>query len=926
MNRVFPDSQTADNALQLFRERGGALSPKKEETLRLLASYSRFLGRAAIKDPSILDSLVNSESLHAPKPYEQTLSESVHIALGAASEAELMGALRRYKYHELSRIVYRDILGFGEFTEMMAELSDLAASAVEAVFRFFKRELKIPASMKFVVLGMGKLGGRELNLSSDIDLIYLYKGTKNPDPIFKLSEKITKALASITEDGFLYRVDLALRPGGSKSDVALSLDGALEHYFYWGDTWERAAMIKAMPIAGDIALGQRFNREIAPFVYKKFLDYASIEDLKEMKAKLNRLQKKRDVKLGRGGIREIEFFTQALQLVNGGAVESLRERSTLRALLKLQEMKIIERAVCDSLSASYLFLRRVEHAIQLVDELQTHKIPEDAQSLDALAKRVGLGAKDGFETEYARQTSEVSKNYNQLFYEPSKKIEDEGREFLELADFLSEGNVDEARALERLKNLGFKYPRTSAELIGALLDTKKGGLTQKGRTLTRRVVPAFLGKVIYSADPDAALRNLERFISGIGWRTSIFAMLSENPDILELLSRLFSTSAYLSNFLIRHPEYLDVITLRSAWREFRTKREMLEELKRALSEERDYEGKLNAIRRFKNVETLKLCLRDLNGELDAPSVGESLANLADAMMEVALGLAGESLMKKSDESAKPSDMAILGMGKLGGREMSYNSDLDIIFIYPGENHEFFSKLGQRMISVLSIPTAEGFAYKIDMGLRPSGKSGALVSSLESFRSYHEASARLWERQALIRARACAGSAELGRETIKAIRHFVYEGALDGNFHSEINHMRSRMERELAKEGEGKFNLKTGRGGIVDAEFLAQMLQLKFGSQFEEMRTQNTLSALSAAKKRKIIAGTDFSTLADGLSFLKRLENLLRLLRDSATSELGLSDFTKLAMQLGIEGGGEELRRTYIAKTDAIRAVYLKYFS
>src|SRR3970282_197579 len=736
MNEVLPDPENAENVIKRFIEVHKGISPKKKDLLYILSSYSRFLGRVIIKDPGILDLLLTSEFIQNKKQLEKTIQESNGIFESSSTLEEFMAQLRRYKYRELSRIIYRDIMHLERFPEIMEGLSDLASGILDAAFKFFDREVKATSNGRFAIIGMGQRGGSELNLSSDIDLIYIYQTTGKPDLFFKIAERITKSLSSVTEDGFLYRVDLGLRPGGGKSAIALSFECALEHYSHVGDTWERAALMKARPVAGDISLGDEFNKEIEPFVYKKNLDYISIEDLKDMKAKLDRLHKIRDVKLGKGGIREIEFFVEALQLVSGGAIKELREKNSLKTLEKLWQRKIIEDDVFQLLSSCYLFLRKVEHAIQLVDELQTHKLPEDSNGLNKLSNRV--------------------------------------------------------------------------------------------RILTRRVIPAFLGSVIASPDPDAALVNLERFISGIGWRTSIFAVLAENPELLELLSRLFSTSGYLSGFLIRHPEYLDVLTLKDVIKEFGSREEMVGELKKILSEEEEYEGKLDAIRRFKHVETLKLCLRDLNREVDPIYVGNFLSMLAESVLEVGLLLAGEVLGSTLGRKGTPEHIIILGMGKLGGMEMSYNSDLDIIFIYKGDEHEFFSKLGQKVILILSIPTNEGFAYKIDTDLRPSGRSGTLVTSFEAFRRNHEQSARLWESQALIRARPSAATMDLGREVMKRIENFVYRQPLQVDFYKEIYHLRARMEKEIAREDKLRFNLKKGKGGIVDIEFLIQMLQLKSG--------------------------------------------------------------------------------------------------
>jgi glutamate-ammonia-ligase adenylyltransferase len=923
-----PDKSYAEITVQRFKEVNGKITSSEEELLFLLSSYSHFLGRAVIRYPSILRALLDSDYVEIQKPREAFIEETVCIEDGLEQRDQFIAEIRKYKYSELSRIIYRDVKALGDFPEIMEELSDLATAILEAVFRFCADDLNRAEDGGFVIIGMGKLGGRELNLSSDVDLIYLYQDSGDPDPFFRLAERLTKAVSSVTEDGILYRVDLGLRPGGGKSTIAVSLNGALEHYFYWGDTWERAALIKARPVAGDISLGDKFIKEVEPFVYKKFLDYASIEDLKDMKTKLEGLNLKRDVKLGRGGIRNVEFFVQALQLVNGGAIKEIREKNTVRALKMLSKKKLIQREHSEDLIASYLFLRRVEHAIQLVDELQTHRVPAESSSLQMISRSLGFEGVNDFETAYALRTAKVSEIFDQLFYEPSKKVEEEGKGFWELADFLTEGNITEEQALESLRGLGFNDPEGSIQIINVLLDPKKGGLTQRGRMLARRVIPAFLKNILHSSDPDSALRNIERFISCIGWRTSIYAILAENPEILQLLSRLFSTSGFLSNFLIGHPEYLDVVTLRDTRREYETKEEMVEELKNLIDQEDSYEGKLDAIRRFKNTETLKLCLRDLNDEVDSLYVGRCLTKIAEASLEIAIRLAYEVVGSNSPRhgiDGNSSDMVIIGMGKLGGMEMSYNSDLDITFIYDGDDQEYFSRLGQKIISILSIPTVEGFVYKIDLGLRPSGRAGALVSSFESFKRYHEESAKLWERQALIRARPSAGNMQLGGKVMNIINYFVYEKPLADDFHKEIHHLRERMEKEIARESKTKLNLKTGRGGLVDIEFLIQTLQLRFGGSHTEVRRQNTMEALDGLRSCDLIKEKVYHVLNDGYYFLKRLENLLRLLHDRSISEIYESDFQKLAAEMALTDDGDELRKTYILKTEEIRSVYDEYF-
>jgi glutamate-ammonia-ligase adenylyltransferase len=352
---------------------------------------------------------------------------------------------------------------------------------------------------------------------------------------------------------------------------------------------------------------------------------------------------------------------------------------------------------------------------------------------------------------------------------------------------------------------------------------------------------------------------------------------------------------------------------------------MVEELTTSVDSEEEYEDKLDVLRRFKNVETLKVCLRDLNQEIDPGYVGKYLSMLGQAVLETGLRLAIEVTAKDKAERKKLQNIVILGMGKFGGSEMSYNSDLDLIFIYEGGDHETFSRLGQRVISILSTPTGEGYCYKIDLDLRPSGRSGALVTSFDSFRDYHDTSAKLWERQSLIRSFPAAGNKKLGKKVMKTIENFVYEKPLSKDFHKEIDQLRMRMENELARESKSKLNLKTGRGGLVDIEFLVQMLQLKHGSDYKSVRCQNTVEALKRLREEELITDSEYEQLSGSYSFLKKIENLLRLLHDRSISEIHENDFDHLSLEMDEYRNSDELKDIYIGKTEKVRAIYDKYF-
>ena len=922
---IYPDTVNADLTVERYKGIYGRITKKEKDILYLLASYSKFIGRAALSDRDLIRNLSSGVFLKKKKELKNYNDDLKLILENSVSEEDFGSRLRTYKYREFARIIFKDITLKTDFISIMEELSDLAEAIIDIVYSYFEKIMETQKYGRFFILAMGKLGGRLLNLSSDVDLIYIFDQKKDSDCFFNLAEKITKTIGSFTDRGFLYRVDLGLRPGGNKSTIAVPYDGAVEHYYYWGDTWERAAFIQARPISGDIELGNRFLIDIDQFVYKKSLDYESIEDLKDMKLKLDQLKKLDDVKLGKGGIREIEFFVQANQLVNAGQFQELKGLNPMDCLKPLRKRKIITKENVDDIENDYIFLRKVEHNLQIVDELQTQKIPTDKDELLKLSKRLGIKTVKSFQKKYHDTTENVSSIYNKLFLESKEKIEEYGNEFWHLADFLTEGNITEQEAVDSLKKLGFENPNLAVDLISTLIDTKRGGLTQKGRMFSRRVIPAFLGAVLKSYNPDVALLNLERFISSIGWKSSIYAVLLENPELLKLLSMFFSTSGVLSNFLIRHPEYLDVLTQRYSQSNFSDRIEMTDAIRDLVENEDDYEGKLNALRHFKHVETLKLCLRDLNREVDSEFVAKYLSIIAASILTVALELAiSETKLKYKNKSAL-NKICILAMGKFGSSEMSYNSDLDIIFIYEGNDHESYSRVGQRLISILSVPTVEGACYEVDLDLRPSGRSGTLVTSYDSFQHYHEESAQLWERQALIRAVPSAGDKKLSEKVQKTVTNYVYYKPLAEDFYVEINRLRNRMEKELAKESLSKVNIKTGKGGLVDIEFVVQMLQLQYGKKYQSIRYGNTLEAIKALGNKGLLKKEEAKCLDEGYRFLKRMENLLRLLKDKSISDVKDSDFDRLVIESRTFKTGKELKNRYKDITHQIRAIYRKYF-
>ncbi|MGD9019391.1 MAG: bifunctional [glutamate--ammonia ligase]-adenylyl-L-tyrosine phosphorylase/[glutamate--ammonia-ligase] adenylyltransferase, partial [Desulfuromonadales bacterium] len=873
--------------------------------------------------------------------------------------------------------------------EITAELSALAAASLQRAFEIcsiqLQKEYGAPLlddeegetsrEAEFTILGMGKFGGCELNFSSDIDLIYFYSSDRGQtsgidDPargrhnrislhqyFVKLSEMITRAIGQATEDGFVFRVDLRLRPEGNSGEMANSLAAAEIYYESWGQSWERSAMLKARPVAGSQALGEQLLERLDPFIYRRHLDYAMIDDIKVMKQKIDRSlsrakEGEQNLKLGQGGIREIEFFIQALQLINAGKNPRLRERNSLKALQVLCNEGLITAEERDNLSAAYRFLRTAEHRIQVVHEQQTHNLPSRPQELRALARRCGFSESDNFMAALQNHRSIVSAVFRDLFYTSDEELPSQ---VLPEVAFLFDSGADPDLCMDILEEKGFRPPEKAYE---SLLVLRRGGtrgyLTERARRQLDRIAPLLFQEVMHSPDPPMALTNMEKFLEACRRaRGTYYALLAENPEIIRVLVSLFATSQFLSRNFIQHPEVLDSLVSRSYAQNVKTLEDLTAEIAGYLANAPHYEDQLNALRRFRNEEFLRIALNDLQGHIPQGQTTLQLSLVADTCLQQALVLAREELAERyglpyceeGNGTSHEAAFAIVGLGKLGGMELNYHSDLDIIFIYEGEgktrpvaaadpdrfrqqtNQQYFVRLAQRIISILTLMTPEGHVYDIDTRLRPSGNQGPLVSSLPAYRQYHESSAAPWERQALIKARVVAGSTELAVcfETFTA--EIVYERPLPDNLAEEIYRLRQRMEKEIGKEDARHRNIKTGRGGMVDVEFVAQYLQLLHGRDRPSLRCRNTLDTLAGLLGEGLLAADDYEKLTSGYKFLRRLENKLRLVHDQSVNELTSdpASLAKLARHLGYEdslGQPEKLfLDQYAETTQAIREIF-----
>ncbi len=971
--RLSPDPDLALAGVERFLDGAGALPRERDllEALVVLCGSSRMIPALLARAPRLLRRAARSPYLLAPRG-EDVLRRVLARAVRRLDPEDVGGVhrlLRRLRAREVVRISLRD-LRRARVKEVTAELSALATACLDAAIRFHDRRLRVrhgppdgyqdrEPGAGFCALAMGKLGARELNFSSDVDLVYVYErdGTTSGErPIAhsayyaKLAELVTEAIAKPTEDGLVFRVDLNLRPDGQNGPIVNSLRAAEMYYETFGRSWERNALLKARPAAGDLAVGEALLRQLEHFIWRRTLDLEVVGEIQAMKARIDAragAEGKEDLKLGRGGIREAEFFVSALQLLHGGRAEgaALRERAVLPALDRLLFAGIVPAKDRDDLSDAYLFLRRAEHRVQMVDGAQTHRLPPPGERL-GLARSMGYTSEAGLEAALGAHRERVARLFGGLFGRGADLPPLDP----ELA-LLADQQVEHERRLDLAARRGLQDPDRSV----AALESMARRRTPFHPLGDPAAAVALLADALGTPDPDQALSHLADFAAALRNPEPYFSLLAARRRVARLLLSLFGTSDFLSKRFLRHPELIDMllredqVVLEKTSGTFRADlEERLASVEALLPLDDRLEEQLGELRRYKNEEILRVAIHDIAGTIDLSSITRQLTDLAEACLERCLALAENEALAKN--AAPPERLCVVGMGKLGGRELGYHSDLDLIFLYPGTahresspDHERYAKLAQRFMSFLQMPLREGKLYQIDARLRPSGNQGALVTSVEGFTRYHMGDAlpggagrggvggpvrsQLWERQALLRARHVAGDPLLFREIEeKVIVPVVYGRRGDrASLAAEIRRMRERMESELSREATRGKNPKTGRGGLVDVEFAAQFLQLAHGSDHPSIRTGSTPAALQRLRAAGLLREADFEALAQGYEFLRRVDLRLRIVHDYATDHLPARGpaLSQLARRLGY-GGPEPAARflsEYARVTDGVRAAF-----
>jgi glutamate-ammonia-ligase adenylyltransferase len=918
--------------------------PEGIPILTTLAATSQFLADALVRSPQTVPWLLDPRVMRA-RSREAMRAEVAAACRPFRTEEARLNALRRVKRRELCRIGLRDVLGDADLVATTQELSELADACLGEALATVEPALRERhgrpehagadggrAPTGFAVIALGKLGGAELNYSSDIDLTFVYEAegeTSGPDAVSnrtyfqRLGARLIGALTAMTEEGMVYRVDLRLRPEGTSGPLALPLLAYRAYHAVRGALWERQALIKARVAAGDERVGQAFLDLAREIVYRPGLEREALGEIRAMKNRIDRLlrargQQERHVKLGVGGIRDIEFHVQALQLLYGAQDPWLRERNSLRALHRLAERGYLSWAESGQLARAYTFLRTIEHRLQILHALQTHTLPADPAGLAKLARRLGYAGEAATVArqlllDYDRTRRTVRAAFDGLFDAPGRTPSEAAP--WDGATLAAVGFLDPERARQNLRLL-WEGPALVA--VPAAV-----------RAALRTLIPATLAALRAVPDPDAALDALERFVAAAGPRTAYLARLAATPELLGGVLTFFTRSERLAQTLIARPELLDGLApaVRTAPRTARALRAAFREFAVPGADAAD------RLRLFKQREELQIAWRDLVLGEHPGRVAWALGELAEAC----LGIAWERAVAETGAvlgepriGDRPLPALVVGMGKLGGRELDYGSDLDVVVLHggPGESgpeaHVYFDRVVDRLYMLLTAITRTGQVFRVDLRLRQGGKATALSHGIDALDRYLATEAALWERQALVRARPVLGDGALARRFAALRRARVFGPGLSDAERREIHHVRRRMELELGREGPGRIHLKFGAGGLVDVEFLVQALQLAHGARHPALRTPSTRLALTRLGALGILPPATARRLLEGHEFLRGLVRALRLHQARPADCLPLTGplLARLARDVGVDGGRALLVR-HRAVADMVRAEYCR---
>ncbi len=917
---------------------------------------STYLSEILIRTPEYFYDIIDPNVMETQKTSEIMYQELQQSISRFASVEQKLRILRRYKRRETLRIGLRDLLKVADVETTTLELSNLAEAALQHCYEIGRDQVMKPkfgtpldeegtAPCRFAIIGMGKLGGYELNFSSDIDLIFVYSddartdiGIDNSEYFSRLCEFLIKAMSEITPEGYVFRVDIRLRPESSAGVIIRSMESYESYYEGWGDLWERQALIKARPVAGDMAFGDEFIRMIQPFVYQRYLDGVTLTEIKaDIRRTKARIEERlvsegatleKHVKLGPGAIRDIEFTVQCLQMIHGAKRKSLCSHNTLEVLAALKENRLLSVEDADALMAAYRFLRTVENCIQLEADQQRYLIPEKETEERELARRVGYphttetDALAAFREDYRAHTEQVRATFEKI---TTTSIQSE--DGLDIAVLLSE---EDPHQLENfLSTFRFENVRNAQRLLKQLANGGDGiQFSPSVRRTFFKLAPTLLNVLRDSPNPDMALRYLSAFTDKVGARSSYYTMFAEKPSTLEVLTRVCGTSLYLADMLIASPELFDLLTVPTLIERSKTLAEKQTEALQVVKEAPE-SRLLSMLRRYKNDEIWRIALRNILGNATLPDTTQELSDLAEATLQAIYPEIEAELREAHGTPLAPDGtpvtFAIIAMGKFGGRELNFSSDLDVMYVYSADgettkgtpNVEYFSAIGLELVNRLA---GSGVSiYEVDLRLRPHGTGGAIALPLAGYQNYYDNTAEVWERQALTRARVVAGDIEhLGNQFLEIAHAFCYGDALTSEEIAEIVHTRQRKEaqatrktstrrRRGSKAQTSTVNVKSGYGGLVDIEFAVQTLQLVHGGKETSVRVQNTPLAIERLHEIGVLTEAQCDGFAEAYQFLRRVENALRIVHDRALDALpkNRAELGQLARRLGYTGSNDK---------------------
>lgn len=849
-----------------------------------VACASRSLSQAIITDTSLHDVMREDRAELARSRdllnYQSSWSDIRSEGTAPANNGELRRTLRRWKRRELLRIAVRDLLGIASMVEVGHELASLAQTCLGAAL-----DLAAP-NIPMAVIGMGKLGGSELNYASDVDVLFVHDGDVDGAAAEHAARELLSIMAAPSPDGIVFRIDANLRPEGRSGPLSRNLDSYASYYERWAQTWELQALIKSRPVAGDLGVAARFTALIDPHVWPNSLDPDAVREVRAMKARSEELVRRhgiddRELKRGRGGIRDIEFAVQLLQLVHGRHDAGIRSPNTLEALDQLAGHEYVNRSDATKLQASYVFLRTVEHRIQLEDETQTHTIPSDPSALTQLARVLGYrdsgsaSAVDLFDAEHRRHKLVVRTIHEELFFRPL------------LEAFAGSGRLSPGAAEERLAAFGFADVAHTRAALAELTH----GLTRQNR-LMGQLFPLLLEWVSESPDPDLGLLQLRTLAEGPTRSSALTVAFRDTPGAAMRTCKLLGSSRVIGQALRRQPDVVAQLGDDGFLAPEKTRVELVDDALETLAWRPGPAARREGLRRFKRRELLRIAARDVLGFATVEEIGRELSALAEACVEAAL----QSL-------APPVPFAVIGLGRLGGQELSYASDIDVMFVYEGDGVTDFSaaeKTATSLVREISEITPEGRTFRIDCNLRPEGKAGPLARPLDGFRTYYERWADLWELQTLIKARPIAGNAVLGAQFMTLIEPFVFRETFPDESVREVRRMKARIESERIPPGDDpQFHLKLGRGTLSDVEFTVQLLQLMSGGARPDIRATSTIEGLARLAGAGVLDGNDATALLDAYRFCERARNYRYLLTGMPGDSLpGGAEALRLARMLG----------------------------